>query len=455
MEDRIICALGTAPGVGGIAIIRLSGAGTWEVIKKIFKSRKDMDWDNASGYTLRYGNIEYENKLYDEVLVALMRAGASYTGEEMSEIQCHGGTVSARRIMELLFSLGCSLAEPGEFTKRGFLNGRLDLSQAEAVIETIEAGGERDLDFSLQRLKGDKGRDFLAVRDELLSLIAQAEAVIDFPEDGLDDELTQVVSTKAGEIIEKLDLEIKKAEEGRIYKEGLKTVILGRTNVGKSSLLNALLREERAIVTDIPGTTRDTIEEKILLNGVPLVMVDTAGIRDTADPVERIGVNRSREALDNCDLVLAVFDAGQGFTLEDKEILEYTKGKKAIALLNKCDVTEDSRELEKAVAPLEYLYISAKEGINLDKLGGLIEAMFFSGAISQGNGWVGNLRHREVFLRAKHHLTEVINAAEAGIPLDFQVIDLRSALEAMGEISGETITNQIIDRIFSDFCIGK
>ncbi|MDO4541616.1 MAG: tRNA uridine-5-carboxymethylaminomethyl(34) synthesis GTPase MnmE [Bacillota bacterium] len=456
MENKLIAALGTAQGTGGIAIIRLSGSGSWELIKKIFLPKTEMDWENLKGYTLRYGKIQYKGRLYDEVLVALMKAGGSYTGEEMAEIHCHGGSVSGRRILELLFSLGAALAEAGEFTKRAFLNGRLDLSQAEAVIETIEAGSERDIELSLRRLEGNKGKEFLSIRQELLALIAEAEAVIDFPEDGLDDAITQKIAEKSRSIIDKLDMAIKRAEEGRIYKEGLKTVILGRTNVGKSSLLNALLREERASVTDIPGTTRDTIEEKISLRGIPLIIVDTAGIRETADPVEKMGVNRSREALDNCDLVLAVFDAGQGFTSDDKEILEHLKGKKAVALLNKCDIRDTAPELEAAVAPLPYIYISAKEGLNLESLGEIIEKMFLSGAIKENDsGWVGNIRHKEIFLRSKHHLKEVLAAIEAGAPLDFQVIDLRSALEVMGEISGETISSEIIDRIFSDFCIGK
>lgn len=456
MENKLITALGTAQGTGGIAVIRLSGPGAWAVIKKIFQPKTAVDWDNVTGFNLRYGVIAYQGRLYDEVLVALMKPGASYTREEMAEIQCHGGSVAARRVIELILSLGGALAAPGEFTKRAFLNGRLDLSQAEAVMETIQAAGERDLDFSLKRLSGAGSQEFLAIRQELLSLVAEAEAVIDFPEDGLDEEIAGKIGAKAGEIIQKLTVEIKKCEEGRIYREGLRTVILGRTNVGKSSLLNALLREERAIVTDIPGTTRDTIEERAVLNSVPLNIVDTAGIRETLDPVEKIGVNRSREALKNCDLVLVVLDAAEGFTPEDGELLKAVAGKKALVLLNKCDIAAASPDLEKAVAPWPYLYISAKEGWNLSEVGQIIEEMFFSGVISQSDDpWVGNLRHKEAFLRAKYHLEEVIKAGENQVPLDFQVIDLRSALEALGEINGASISTEIIDRIFADFCIGK
>ncbi len=456
MENKLITALATPQGVGGIGIIRLSGEGAWDLVKKIFCPKKEMSWDAIKGFNLHYGTIEYDGILYDEVLVAFMKPGSSYTREEMSEIQCHGGFVAAGRIIELIISLGGSLASPGEFTKRAFLNGRLDLSQAEAVIETIEASGERDLDFSLRRLTGKKGADFLAIRRELVDLIARAEAAIDFPEDEIDEEIVTEITAAAKRIVVKLSEEIRKAEEGQIYRQGIKTVILGRANVGKSSLLNALLREERAIVTDIPGTTRDTIEERVILKGIPLTIVDTAGIRDTQDPIEKIGVDRSREAVDNCDLLLAVFDAAEGLTLEDQEILAYARRKKAIVLLNKCDIAAANEKLEEASSPLPYLYISAKEGLNLEALGDLVEKMFLSGAVSQSNdGWVGNLRHKEIFIRAESHLKAVIEAGERGVPLDFQVIDLRGALEAMGEINGENISSEIINRIFADFCIGK
>lgn len=457
MDDPLIAALATAEGRGGIAIVRLSGGHAWEIAQKIFRPHRPFDWDTVAGFSLHYGHIEYENKIYDEVLLALMKEHASYTREEMAEIQCHGGFVAARRILELLMSLGVAMAGPGEFTKRAFLSGRLDLSQAEAVMETIEAQGERDLDYSLRRLKGQKRERFLALRDDLLSLIAETEAVIDFPEDGLDDTVAETIRHRISVMMEALDREIKKAEEGQIYKEGIHTVILGRTNVGKSSLLNALLAEDRAIVTDIPGTTRDTIEETAVVNGVPLKIVDTAGIRDTSDPVEKIGVDRSIEAVKKADLVLFMLDSTKPFTEEDRQILDTIGNKKAIVLLNKCDLDSEYKEsLRATVAPLPLLEISAREQQNLDALGDTIRDMFLQGAIAADHGeWVGNLRHKEIFLRAKHHLNEVLKAQDMSMPLDFQVIDLRSALEALGEISGESISAEIIDRIFSDFCIGK
>lgn len=457
MDHPLIAALATAEGRGGIAIIRLSGDGAWNMIKQIFRPQRPFDWSTVVGYSLHYGHIVCKDIVYDEVLVALMKEHASYTREQMAEIQCHGGFVAARKILELLLSLGVTMAEPGEFTKRAFLSGRLDLSQAEAVIETIEAQGERDLDFSLRRLEGQKGKRFLALRESLLSLIAETEAVIDFPEDGLDDSVAQKIGQRVGPMIETLNHEIKKAEEGRIYKEGLATVILGRTNVGKSSLLNALLAEERAIVTDIPGTTRDTIEETAVIGGVPLKIKDTAGIRETLDPVEKIGVDRSKEAVRNADLVLFVLDQTEPFSEEDQRILETIGNKKTIVLLNKCDLPSDhSDALRNAVAPLPVLEISAKEEINLEALGNAIHQMFLKGEIAAESGeWVGNLRHKEIFLRAKYHLEEVLKAQEMAMPLDFQVIDLRAALEALGEIGGESISSEIIDRIFSDFCIGK
>lgn len=456
LEQPLIAALSTAPGVGGIAIVRLSGDGAWALIKKIFVAKNPLDWENATGFGLHYGHIRYMEKTYDEVLVALMRAGASYTGEEMAEIQCHGGMVSANRILKLLFALGASLASAGEFTKRAFLSGRLDLSQAEAVIEAINAQGERDLDFSLRRLEGQEGKTYLSIRDDILALVAETEAIIDFPEDGLDNTVSLKIKEKAEKMTAALKREIKKAEEGRIFKEGIRTVILGRTNVGKSSLLNALLKEERAIVTDIPGTTRDTIEETALINGVPLKIIDTAGIRETDDVVERIGVDKSRSAMEKADLILLVLDCSEALTEEDMALFAAVKDKKTIVLLNKCDMIKENKQMEAAVSPLPYFFVSAKEGLHLDAVGETVNEMFFSGAIAQNTDeWVGNLRHKEAFLKAKYHLEEAISAVEAGMPLDFQVIDLRSALEALGEISGETISNEIIDRIFSDFCIGK
>lgn len=457
MDFPLICAVATPEGVGGISILRLSGKGSRELVQKIFRPHVPFNWDEVKGFSLHYGHIVHEEKIYDEVLLALMKENRSYTKEEMAEIQCHGGYLAARRILELLISLGASLAQPGEFTKRAFLNGRIDLSQAEAVIETIHAMDEKDLDFSITRLKGDKGRSFLAVRDDLVALIAEAEAVIDFPEDGLEDTVAETIRRRVEKMMEAIEKEIAKADEGKVYRQGVSTALAGRTNVGKSSLMNALLREERAIVTEIPGTTRDVIEDTVILSGIPLRLMDTAGIRETEDPVEKIGVDRSRESLKKADLILFVTDRNGGFDEEEREILNSCAHKKVIVVYNKEDAVAYDREaMKKTAAPHPAVFLSAKEGEGLDTLGEEVKKLFVTGAIAADNSeWVGNLRHKEAFLRAKNHLTEVLKAQDMMMPLDFQVIDLRGALEALGEINGESISMEVLDRIFSEFCIGK
>lgn len=457
MDFPLICAVATPEGVGGISIIRLSGKGSWEMAKKIFRPHSPFDWEQAKGFGLHYGHIAYEEKVYDEVLLALMKENRSYTREDMAEIQCHGGFLAAKRILELLISLGVQLAQPGEFTKRAFFNGRIDLSQAEAVIETIHAMDERDLDFSVTRLKGDKGRSFLKIRDDLVALIAETEAVIDFPEDGLDDTVAETIHRRVLAMVEAIDQEIAKAEEGKVYRQGIATALAGKTNVGKSSLMNALLKEERAIVTEIPGTTRDVIEDTVILKGIPLRLMDTAGIRDTDDPVEKIGVDKSRASLKRADLILFVTDHNGTFDQEEAAILRGCGNKKIIVVCNKDDIVDyDRKAMERAAKPHPVVFLSAKENRHLDTLGEAVHTLFISGVISADNSeWVGNLRHKEAFLRAKGHLNEVLKAQEMKMPLDFQVIDLRGALEALGEINGESISMEVLDRIFSEFCIGK
>lgn len=457
MDFPLIAAIATPEGTGGIAIIRVSGEGSWALIEKIFQAKKPFSLKTAAGFRLHYGHIVDGGKVYDEVLLALMKENQSYTREEMAEIQCHGGFLAARRILELLLVHGAQLAQPGEFTKRAFFNGRIDLSQAEAVIETIRAMDEKDLDFSLTRLKGDKGRSFLKIRDDLVALIAETEAVIDFPEDGLDDTVANTIHQRVFALIEAMEREIRKAEEGKIYRQGIATAILGKTNVGKSSLMNALLSEERAIVTDIPGTTRDVIEDTVLLKGIPLKIRDTAGIRETEDPIEKIGVDKTREAMEKADLILFVTDQDDGFDAEEREIMAAFGSKKVIVVCNKSDlILYDEDKMKRAAAPYPVVFLSAKEKQNLETLGETIHALFMAGEITQNSDeWVGNLRHKEAFLRAKSHLKEVLRSQELQMPLDFQVIDLRAALETLGEIDGVTVSMEILDRIFSEFCIGK
>lgn len=453
MENTIIVAAATPKGSGGIAILRVSGEGTWNIMKKIFVPAGEMDWQK--GFALHYGHIHYEGLTYDEVLLALMKKEASYTREEMAEIQCHGGYLVARRILELLYSLDVAPAAAGEFTKRAFLNGRLDLSQAEAVMETIAAVSRRDLDFSLTRLEG-KGRDKIeTIQDTLLGLLAKMEVAIDFPEDGLDEMTADEVAETLRSMIIALEEEIQKADIGAVYREGIKTVILGRPNVGKSSLMNALLADDRAIVTDIPGTTRDVIEAQLILGDIPLLIMDTAGLRTAMDPVEKIGLERTHAAAAKSALLLLVID--DIFGPEEEALVETYRDKQILVLINKSDLprSEESKQaLAAAISPLPYLYVSAKERENLDAIGEKIAELFLLGHLEQGaDGWVGNRRHKDIFIRAKGRLQEVLAAKEAGMPLDFLTIDLRSALEALNEITGGG--EDILDRIFRDFCIGK
>ncbi len=457
MKEQTIAAIATGKGLGGVAIIRVSGEGAKALAKKIFVPALPMaarDWDK--GYRLHYGHIRYGNETYDEVLLVLMNSGGSYTREEMVEIQCHGGVLVARRILELLFALGVREAKPGEFTKRAFLNGRLDLSQAEAVLETVAAVSPRDLSHTLTRLEGRGKGPLDEVEAALLGILARAEVAIDFPEDGIDEITADEMVKLVRETIARLDLEIEKARIGAIYREGIPTAILGRPNVGKSSLLNALLAEDRAIVTDIPGTTRDVIEAAVLLGDVPLLIMDTAGLRQAQDPVERLGLAKTHEAAAKSALILLVI--AETFGEAERDVVAAYGTKEIIVLVNKDDLPlEEARrqELIDAISPLPHLFISAKERQNLEAIGGLVAQAFQLGKLKDETGWIGNRRHAEAFLRCRHHLEEVLAAKENQLPLDFLTIDLRFAIEALGEISGKGVGEALLDRIFQDFCIGK
>ncbi len=349
------------------------------------------------------------------------------------------------------------MASPGEFTKRAFLNGRLDLSQAEAVIETIAAVSHQDLKFSLSRLQGEGRVNLAAVQDRLLGLLAKLEVAIDFPEDGVDEIAAAEMEREIREIIARLEQEIEKANIAAIYREGIKTAILGRPNVGKSSLLNALLADERAIVTDIPGTTRDIIEASVLLGDIPLLIMDTAGLREAQDPVEKIGLEKTHGAAEKSALILLIID--EEFGPAEKEIVERYRDKEILVLINKTDLpmaSEKKQRLEAEIAPLPYLYVSAKERLNLENIGKKIAELFYLGKLKEEEDpWIGNLRHKEAFEKSRRQLLEVLAAKENGLPLDFLTIDLRLALEALREIGGEGIGEELLDRIFRDFCIGK
>ena len=457
MNSALIAAIATPAGVGGIAIVRLSGAGAWDCVQRLFTPAKPLCWDNVPGYSLHYGHLVADGRVYDEVLLALMKEDRSYTGEEMAEIQCHGGSVVARDILELLLRHGALPAERGEFTKRAFLSGRLDLSRAEGVRETIEAIGRRDLDFSLRRLRGDVESPAARLRDRLLNAIAAAEAVIDFPEDGLDDSTAAALCATAQEISAALEHEIAKAERGRLFREGVATAIVGCVNVGKSSLLNALLGRERAIVTDLPGTTRDTIEETVVLGELPLRLIDTAGIRRAQDPVEAEGVERSRAALRASGLILFLFDGHLGFTPADEALFAELGEAPVIVLANKADLglRVDTAALA-ARLHCPVLPFSAKDGQGVEELTAQVARFFLGGTlVIDESEWVGNLRHRDSFMKAREHLQALCDTAADGLPLDLLLVDAYAAVQALGEIGGENVGEDVLDRIFSQFCIGK
>ncbi|GAW93652.1 tRNA uridine-5-carboxymethylaminomethyl(34) synthesis GTPase MnmE [Calderihabitans maritimus] len=456
-----IAAISTPLGEGGIGIVRVSGNEAINIVEKIFRSQRGVKLHEVGSHTLSLGYIvNPENgEVVDEVLISVMRKPRSYTAEDVVEINCHGGIVPLRRTLELVLRSGARLAEPGEFTKRAFLNGRIDLAQAESVIDIIRAKTDAGLDLALNQLQGKLSEKITNLRSELLEILAFVEASIDFPEEEIEELSEGELVSRCKKVKEEISKLIREADKGKVYREGLSTVIIGRPNVGKSSLLNALLKEKRAIVTDIPGTTRDIIEEIINVGGIPLRIIDTAGIRETEDVVEKMGVERSREFFAKADLVLFVLDAYTGITKEDIEIANMLRDKKAIVLINKIDLDEgriDPAELRKLVGDKPYLKISATEEIGLEELENKILEMVFEGEVQVGEKTlVTRLRHKEALQKAQAHIMDALKSIEEGMPADLYAIDLKAAWEALGEITGETVEEDILDRIFAEFCIGK
>jgi tRNA modification GTPase len=459
MNGDTIAAIATPLGEGGIGIVRVSGPGALEIAKSIFRA-KNKSWTTAGSHRIFYGHVvDREGQVVDEVLLSYMQAPHTYTREDVVEINCHGGIVPLRRVLELVLGCGARLAEAGEFSKRAFLNGRLDLAQAESVIDIIRARTETGLKLAVSQLRGDLSRKIFSLQDKLLGLLAQLEAVVDFPEEGLEESAAAEILASSQELLKEVEQLIKGAETGKIYREGISTVIIGRPNVGKSSLLNALLREDRAIVTEIPGTTRDIIEEIINIKGIPLKIIDTAGLRETDDEVEKIGVAKTRDNINRADLVLMVLDAARGLADEDRSIIESISGRKSIILLNKVDVEViniDESEVLRLAPDCPLLWISAEQGTGLAELEDTIVDMVLGGqATSSDTLLVASVRHKQALEKAASHLLEVINGINERLPLDMVSIDLRSAWEQLGEITGTTSTEELLDRIFADFCIGK
>lgn len=443
---------------GGISIIRVSGTHAIEIVDQIFQSKKNKKLSDQKTYTMHYGHIiDKQDHIVDEVLVLLMRAPHSYTAEDVVEIDCHGGQFVVCRIMDLLLAQGARPAEPGEFTKRAFLNGRIDLSQAESVMDVINAQNHFALDSSMKQLHGAVKDKIISLREQILHETAFIEAALDDPEhyelDGYGDKLLPIVDC----LVTEIDHLLKNSDNGRVLSEGLKTVIVGKPNAGKSSLMNLLLGTDYAIVTDVAGTTRDILEKDYNLDGITLHIIDTAGIRDTQDAVEKIGVERAKRSVEEADLVLYVVDSSLELNDEDEEILSLISDKKVIVLLNKCDLSPvvTSQQLEDRLH-IPVIVCSAKFGDGMRKLHEQIKAMFLHGEITYNDEvYITNLRQKECLIEALNSLRLVKQSIEDMVPEDFYTVDLLHAYEKLGLIIGESITDDLADKIFSEFCMGK
>ena len=456
-EFDTIAAIATALGEGGIAIIRVSGEKSLEIVDKVFKAVNGKDMFSMKPYTMRYGHIVDTNKEnIDEVIVSFMKGPKSFTAEDTVEINCHGGVVSTNAVLQEVIKAGARLADPGEFTKRAFLNGRIDLSQAEAVMDIITAKTELSMKSAMKQSEGRLSTEINRLRQGTLDVLALIEYAVDFTEDEEDVDPSINIDVKDGveKLISEVDFLIKSADEGKLIRDGLSVAIVGKPNVGKSSLLNVLLNEKRAIVTDIAGTTRDVIEEYINLDGIPVRVIDTAGIRETEDVVEKIGVERSKEKIDEADLVIFMLDTSRTLDAEDMDIINYIKDKKYIVLLNKVDL---ERKIDDSViADLDNkIEISAKEAIGIDVLKAKIKDLFFSGSIDTESLMVTNTRHKQALYRAIENLENGLDGINRNEFLDLVSIYVMSALRALGEITGAEVEEDLVTKIFMEFCCGK
>ncbi|MCC8059972.1 MAG: tRNA uridine-5-carboxymethylaminomethyl(34) synthesis GTPase MnmE [Clostridiales bacterium] len=457
-KSDTIAAVATAMNNAGIGIIRVSGDRAISVVDEIFRSAKTgKTLSNVPTHTIHYGTIRDEDRLIDEVLVMVMRAPHSYTAEDTVEIDSHGGILMMQKILEAVVHHGARIAEPGEFTKRAFLNGRIDLAQAEAVMDTIQAGNEYALQSSVSQLRGSVSRRVRALREALIYQIAYIESALDDPEHISLEGYTTVLEEKLAPMLKELEEMVNSADDGRIMSEGVRTVILGKPNAGKSSLMNALLGEDRAIVTDIAGTTRDTLEEEIRLRDVNLHIIDTAGIRATDDIIEQMGVERARQMADRADLIIYVADGSRPLDTNDAMIMELIQGRKAIVLLNKNDlelvISREELE-EKTGRPV--IAVSAKEETGMDELGKAVEALFYSGKLDFNNQVViTNMRHKEALSCALESLRLVLQGIHEGMPEDVLTIDMMDAYSQLGSIIGESVGDDLVNEIFGRFCMGK
>lgn len=458
-EFDTIAAISTPPGEGAISIVRMSGENAVKIATKVFQGK---DLTQVASHTINYGHIidPASHREIDEVMVSVLRGPKTYTREDIIEINCHGGIVSTNEILQLLLQNGARLAEPGEFTKRAFLHGRIDLTQAESVMDLIRAKTDRSMKVALNQLDGNLAHLINNLRQDILDVLAQVEVNIDYPEyDDVETLTTKMLKEKALAVRDRIRQLEQTAKQGKILREGLATAIVGRPNVGKSSLLNHLLHEDKAIVTDIAGTTRDVIEEYVNVRGVPLKLIDTAGIRETDDKVEKIGVERSRQAIDQADLVMLLLNASEPLTAEDQELLAATADKKRIVVLNKTDLPQqlDQAELQTYLKPEEeVIALSVLANAGIDRLEEQIAKLFFGGIEnSQTTVIVTNARHVALLNKAEQSLTAVLQGIEAGMPVDLCQIDMTAAWDSLGEITGDSYQDELLDQLFSQFCLGK
>ena len=453
-----IASISTAPGIGGIGIIRMSGEKTFEILGKIFKAKTPQKIEEIKGYTIKYGHIVEEDEIIDEVLVSYFKEPKSYTTENMCEINSHGGNVIVKKILELCLKNGAELAEPGEFTKRAFLNGRIDLAQAESVIDVINAKSDKEAKSGIKQLEGYLSKEIKKIKQEILDVLVNIEVTIDYPEYDIPEVQENEMKKMLESVENNLDKLEKSFDNGKIIKEGIKTAIIGKPNAGKSSLLNAILKEERAIVTDIAGTTRDTIEEFITINGIPLKLVDTAGIRSASDEVEKIGIEKSIKQAEEADLIIAIFDSSKELTQEDLEILDLIKYKKSIILLNKIDLSAiiTEQDVRLTAVTQNILKISALNKTGIEELYEKISEMFNLNEINLDNDiLITNVRHKNIISKAIENVKKAKEALDMNMPIDIITIYIKDILEDLGEITGEVVTDDIINEIFSKFCLGK
>lgn len=451
-----IAAISTPRGEGGIGIVRLSGDESLGILSKIFKPKSKKDVKDIKSYTINYGHIYDGEELIDEVLVSIMKAPNTYTREDIVEINCHGGYLITQKVLELVLKNGAKIAEPGEFTRRAFLNGRLDLTQAEAVIDLIHGKTDKSISLSLNNLRGDLRDQINHLKKILLDVAAHVNVVLDYPEEGVDEPIPEHLIIELHNVKDTITKLVESYDKGKMIKEGIKTAIVGKPNVGKSSLLNSILREERAIVTSIAGTTRDTIEEIINIKGIPLIMVDTAGIRKTQDEVENIGVQKSKKMLKEADLVLFVLDSSRDFSDEDREIYDSIQSEKVIGILNKIDM-EKKLDITNLTKVKKWIEISALENIGIDTLENEIYNFILSENIEDSSEKliITNIRHKSALEKTKKSIENIFETIDMGYPMDLIAVDLNDALDSLSEVTGEISSEDLLDHIFSNFCVGK